>query len=236
MRTFWIFIVVLLCAAGYAGYLLATWSIFQPRVIAVAGNLHVSPAQILSKAAIPQDRNVWLWDKRGAERRIDAIPWVRATQIHRGLPANVRIVVEERKPAACIQSGKVRYLVDETAHVIEIGCERGDPLEIAWPMLPQQAPGAVLDAALLARMLSDAATLQSGGLEPRRLELDRFDGLDADLRDGLHVRFGDDRDLAKKAALIPPILRAYAGHAQALAGIDLRAPATPVVELRRPKK
>ena len=234
LRVFWVFIVALLAAAAYGGYVLATWPAFFPKFVAVTGNVHVSAGAIRRKAAIAGDRNVWLIDKRAAERRVDTLPWIRRTQIHRSLPAKVEIAVEERVPVACVVSAASQYLVDASGHVIETAC--GSELRLAFPPMPAQAAGAMLDGKLLARMLADASVLRSVGLDPVALGFDRYAGLDATLGDGLRLRLGDDRDVAQKAALVGPILQAYGARRAELAAIDLRAPATPVVELRKPKK
>jgi cell division protein FtsQ len=236
LRVFWVFIAVLLPAAAYAGYRIATWPELQPKEILVAGNEHVSSAEIRRRARIPLNANVWLLNKRAAEQRIEAFPWVRAAQIHRALPARVRIVVFERQPVACVVSGSETYLVDVDAHVIESSCPRGDMLRVVFPPLGMQRPGAVLDATLLHRMVADAATLRGAQLQAATVGLDRFGGFEAQLRDGVTVRFGDDADLGRKAGLIRPILATYGARRPQVAIVDVRAPSTPVVELRRPKK
>jgi len=237
LRVFWIFIAVLLAGAGVAGFRIATWPGFNPKIITVHGTDHVAAADVLKRAAIPIDRNVWLIDKHAAEERVDALPWVRTTQIHRTFPSNVRIVVVERTPAACVESSSFRYLVDASGHVIETSCDDvPHRLTIGWPQLAAQHAGSVIDAAQLARFLSDADTLRTHRLEPVFSTFDRFGGLNVTLSGGIAVRFGDDRDLAQKAALVDPILEAYGKRRGDVAVIDLRAPATPVVEERRPNK
>lgn len=237
LRAFWIFIAVLLACAGYAGFRIATWPGFLPSGVWVAGAVHVSQDEVRKQAAIPEDRNIWLIDKHAAESRVDALPWVRTAQIHRALPASVRIIVTERVPAACVQSATMRYLVDATAHVIETTCNAArDSVEIGWPSLPAQRAGATLDAAALARFLDDINTLRVAHLDPTYVDRDRYGGLEARLRGGLALRFGDDRDLAQKAGLVDPILQAYGRRTRDVAAIDLRAPATPVVEERGPHK
>lgn len=237
LRVFWVFIVVLMACAAYAGFRVATWPGFFPDAAIVIGAVHVSPDDVRKRAAIARDRNVWLIDKSAAEQRIDALPWVRRAQIHRALPARVAIVVEEREPAACVQSGNARYLVDATAHVIETSCAAArEAVAIVWPGLGAARAGATLDASVLARYLSDVATLRAAHLEPVLVDRDRFGGLEATLQGGLAVRFGDDRDLVQKADLVEPILQAYGRRTRDLAAIDLRAPATPVVEERGPHK
>ncbi len=236
LRVFWLFIVVVLPLCVYGGYRLATWKIFEPKSIDVTGNVHVPAAEVLRLAAIRHGENVWLLNKGAAEHRIESIPWVRVAQIHRSLPARVRIVIAERRPAACLISSGAEYLVDEGAHVIESSCPAGDLVRVAFPPVGAQRPGAVLDARLLARMLADAAILRSAQLDATVVGLGRFGGLDVRLRDGVRVRFGDDADLARKAGLVRPIESAYEGRLDEIAAIDVRAPRTPVVQLRRPKR
>ena len=234
LRVFWIFIVLLLVAAAIGGFRVATWPGFDPKSVTVTGTSHITAADVLKRAAIPSDRNVWLLDKRAAEARVDALPWVQTTHIYRSLPANARIVVVERTPAACIQSDNGRYLVDPSGHVIETSCN--DALHatiIGWPSLAPQQAGAVVDAAQLTRFLSDVQTLRSHHVDPVYSGFDRFGGLEVTLNGGVAVRFGDDRDLAQKAALVDPILQAYGKRTRDVAVIDLRAPNTPIVEERR---
>jgi len=237
LRVFWIFIVILLAAAGFAGFRIATWTGFNPKSVTVYGTSHVSTADVLKLAAIPSDRNVWLIDKHAAEARVDALPWVQTTHVHRSLPANVRIVVVERMPAACLQAASSRYLVDASGHVIETSCNAAPrAVLLGWQSLGPQHPGSIVDASLLARFLTDVKTLRAHHLDPVYSGFDRFGGLEVTLSAGIAVRFGDDRDLAQKAGLVDPILQAYGKRKRDLATIDLRAPSTPVVEERSPHK
>lgn len=233
LRVFWVFIVLALAAGSYGGYRLATWPGFLPSSIAVDGNRRVGTGEILARALIPKDRNLWLLDKRAAEERVEAIPWIRSAQIHRALPAATTIIVTERTPIACAQTDRTHYMIDEDARVLGTECTASPGLlALDWLPIPRQRLGATLDVARLQRLLADARTLQSMKLDPVRVALDRFDGVEATLRDGPLVRFGEDRDLADKAKLVDPILQSYRRRDQNLAVIDLRAPSTPVVEER----
>jgi cell division protein FtsQ len=235
MRVFAFFIVLALFISGYAGFRVATWPGFDPQKFIVIGNVQVSPAEILKRAAIPKNRNIWLLGKHSAEARIETLPWIRTAEIHRALPAYVSIVVFERSPAACVRSSSQRYLVDATAHVIQTDCTAYRNLvDIDWKQLGPQQPGAVLQGDVVRRLLRDATSLRAQHLDPAVVGLDRYGGLDAILRGGLRVRFGDDSDVQRKAGLVEPILQAYGARTRDVAVIDLRAPTTPVVEERRP--
>jgi cell division septal protein FtsQ len=140
----------------------------------------------------------------------------------------------ERTPAACIESSNGQYLVDSSGAVIETSCNAvRNIVAIGWPSLGPQHPGSVVDVTQLSRVLADVATLRAHRVEPARASFDRFGGLEVTLGGGITVRFGDDRDLAAKAVLVDPILQAYGKRTEDIAVIDLRAPATPVVEERR---
>jgi cell division protein FtsQ len=234
LRVFWIFIVILLIAAAFAGFRVATWPGFFAKSVTVFGTNHVSVADVLTRAAIPSDHSVWLIDKHAAEARVDSLAWVRTTHIHRVFPANVRITVVERTPVACIESSSGAYLVDASGAVIETSCNAAsNVIAIGWPSLAPQHAGSVVDVTQLSRFLTDVGTLRAHRLEPARASFDRFGGLEVTLGGGIIVRFGDDRDLAAKAGLVDPILQAYGKRTGDVAVIDLRAPATPVVEERR---
>ena len=234
LRVLWVFIVILLAAAGFAGFRIATWPGFNPKSITVYGTSHVTAADVLKRAAIPSDRNVWLIDKHAAEARVDALPWVQSTRVHRSLPANVRVVVIERTPVACVQAASSRYLVDASGHVIETSCNAASrAVALGWPSLAPQHAGSIVDASLLTRFLNDVQTVRAHRLDPVYCGFDRFGGLDVTLSGGVVVRFGDDRDLAQKAGLVDPILQAYGKRTRDVAIIDVRAPSTPVVEERR---
>ena len=236
------FIAVALAVLVYGGYLLAKWPGFNPQTVAVDGNRRVSADEVRSRAAIPLQQNVWLLNKRAAELRVEAIPRVRTAQIHRFLPAAVTIVVSEREPVGCLDAHGAKYLVDETGRVIETGCapppsSSVPELQLGWPAIAPQQVGATLEGAeRIRRLIADARVLATAKLDPARLAFDRFDGLEATLRGGPLVRFGDDQDLPEKAKLVDQILRTYRTQARDLAVIDLRSPATPVVRERaRPK-
>ena len=93
------------------------------------------------------------------------------------------------------------------------------------------APGGTVADAEIVRLLADAKTLGDASVAVRSLGRDRFGGLEAVDVTGVTLRFGEDDDLAKKAALVGPV-RAGIGTKRPLRAIDLRAPGTPTVEFR----
>lgn len=217
-----IFIVAIVCA-----YLAATWSGFDPRSIAVSGNVVVAKQTILRAAAIPTDRDVWLQNVRVARARVEQIPYVDRAWIHRSPPANVRIVVTERVPAAVVRSGGVSGLVDDELRVLAI-----DPAASGLPeLVPARSvalhAGAFLKDQQIVALRDDLAALEAAHIPVTRLSFDTYGQLSARLKDGVSILFGD-ADFAKKLPLVQPILTQLA-HKRPFRAIDLRAIDAPVV-------
>ena len=74
---------------------------------------------------------------------------------------------------------------------------------------------------------ADARTI-GAQIPVRIVRRDRFGGLQAVDTHGVLLEFGADADLPAKLALVEPIRRSAGGRP--LRAIDLRAPATPVIE------
>jgi hypothetical protein len=92
---------------------------------------------------------------------------------------------------------------------------------------PAVVPGAILTAPDIDRLLADAKAI-GAHIPVRTVRRDRFGGLEAVDSRGVILKFGSDADLPAKLALVEPIRRSAGGRP--LRVIDLRAPATPVVE------
>lgn len=233
LRTFWILGAVLAAGAVYGLYRLESWPGFRLARVDVRGLHVVARADVLAHAALNPHANVWLMNLRGAERRIEAIPYVERARLHRIAPASLAIDVVERAPDGCALVGGEAGIVDASGRVLALGCEaRPAPIfRLPGDVLP--APGAYVRDHALSRMQGDAERLARANVRVASLAYDRFGGLDATLANGVVVQFGEEGDLDAKARLVDPILRTVASRSKAVAGLDLRAPGTPVVSYRR---
>lgn len=229
LRPFWFLLLLLAAAAAFGGYYAATWPGFFPRSIAVRGNRIVPRAEILARARIVPDANLWLQNMRAAARRVESIPYVKDAAIHRSLPAGVRIDVTERAPYAIVKSGPSALLVDRDLRVLQ-SAPRGMALPIFVQKLASApAPGAFLKDEALLRLRDDYDTLSQAHVIVTSLHYDKFGDLDAGMRSGVQLLLGDDSQLAQKTGLIGPILSQVAANGRRVAAVDLRAPKTPVV-------
>jgi len=215
-----------MAAAG--AYYAAGWPGFHPRRIAVTGVSAVNRAEILQRAAIDRDHNVWLQNMGAAAVRIGRIPYVGAVRIRRSLPADVTIVVTERKPFAVVTDGLGRVLVDEGLRVLDPQTQRADLPELRWK-IGSVAVGQFLHAVPLVQMAADCKRLLGASVPVARLSLDRLGDLNVWLRSGVLVEFGDDADIARKARLVNPILSQAPQTSRRVRALDLRAANTPVL-------
>jgi hypothetical protein len=115
--------------------------------------------------------------------------------------------------------------------VLQAGCAAPAVARIDAGAATVPLPGGTIADPDVGRLLGDARTLADANLAVRSLGRDRFGGLEAVDVTGVTLKFGDDADLAKKAALVEPV-RAGIGTKRPIRAIDLRSPGTPTVEFR----
>lgn len=232
VRTFWLVAALALCAA----FALATALVNAPQLRVRSVDASVPPGGPVTKSAaiaaarIDPDANLWLLDTGAIRRRLEAIPYVATAAVHRAQfprPA-VTLEIALRRPTGCVISTSGVVTIDATSRVLQGGCaSAGLPL-IDIGSGPVVAPGAVLTSPGIDRLLADAREIGEH-IPVRLVRRDRFGGLEAVDSHGVILKFGSDADLPDKLALVEPIRRS-AGRGRPLRAIDLRAPATPVVE------
>jgi len=235
VRPFRILAVVLAVLAVVAGVYLANAPFFRVAHVGVDVPLGspVSAQEVRAAAAVAPGANVWLLRPGAIARRVDAIPYVERTSVHRGqFPAPfVELAVTVRRPAFCLRAGGGEMTLDASARVLQAGCASGALPRLTAGPASIPAPGATVSDPAIVRLLADAATLADAGLSMRSLGWDRWGGLEGVDASGVVLLLGEDGDLAAKAALVGPV-RAGIGHARTVRAIDLRAPGTPVVDFR----
>lgn len=235
VRPFWIGLVILAGLLVWAGVWLAhaSWFRIARVTIDVPVGSPVSGEAVAAAAAVPFDANLWLLDPGAMTRRIEAIPYVdhatiQRTQFPRPM---LDIWVTVRRPSACVRAAGRQVTIDDTARVLQAGCAAAAEALIDAGNASVPAPGAGIVDPEVTGLLTDARILADAGLAVRQLRRDRWGGLDAVDATGVTLEFGDDADLAKKAALVQPV-RNGIGTKRPIRAIDLRAPGTPTVEFR----
>jgi hypothetical protein len=234
IKPFWIFAIVLVAAIGWGGAWLAQSPWFRVARVGIDVPLAspVTRDQVRRAAAVAPDANVWLLNPLAMTKRIEAIPYVDRATVHRGqFPQPfVEVAVTVRRPSACVRAGEREVTIDATSRVLQSGCAGPSAARIDAGRASVPAPGGTIADAEITRMLGDAKTLADANLTVRSLGRDRWGGLEAVDVTGVTLRFGDDADLKKKAALVEPVRAGLRGRS--IRAIDLRAPGTPTAEYR----
>jgi hypothetical protein len=232
VRTFWVIAALGLCLLVVFGVAVVNAPQLRVRTIEaiVPAASPVSKDAVLAAARIDPDANLWLLNTGAIRSYLEAIPYVKTASVHRAQfpKPTVTLDVTLRVPTGCVRGGGDVVTIDAGARVLQAGC--------VSPVLPMvdagtgsaTAPGTTLAAPDIDRLLADAKAI-GDHIPVRIVRRDRFGGLEAVDTRGVTLKFGADRDLASKIALVEPI-RASAAHGRPLRTIDLRAPKTPVVE------
>jgi hypothetical protein len=228
VRTFWVIAILALCAL--VALALAVINAPQLRVRSIDAGSPVSKSDVIAAAHIDPDANVWLLNTGAIRSRLQALPYVATASIHRAqFPhPSATLEITLRVPNGCVRTRAGTVTIDSTARVLQTGC-----VSVALPLAElgtdaTAVPGAVLSAPDIDRLLADGKAI-GDHIPVRIVRRDRFGGLEAIDSRGVLLKFGSDKDLAAKIALVEPI-RAGAGRGRPLRAIDLREPATPVVE------
>jgi hypothetical protein len=234
-RPFWIVAVLgaAFVTAGGAWLAQAPWFRVERVAIDVPLGSPVSREEVRAAAAVAPGANLWLLNPWAIGRRIEAIPYVERATLHREqFPQPfVELGITLRRPASCVRAGVQVVTLDRTARVLPAGCAAGAAMSIEAEDAALPAIGATVTDPDVSRLVADGKILSDADLSVRVMRRDRWGGLEAVDVTGVTLRFGEDDDLAKKAALVGPV-RAGIGTKRALRAIDLRAPATPTVEFR----
>ncbi|GAC1546222.1 MAG: hypothetical protein NVS3B16_16610 [Vulcanimicrobiaceae bacterium] len=231
LRRFWVVGVIVVGLALWGGFALATSPAFRLHELTVTGLSHATRDDVLARASIDRNANVWLLDGAAIARRIEASPYVLTARVHRRPLGNVWIDVVERTADGCVRSrGGAALTVDRDDRVLERGCSDAVALAYELRAATDVAAGRFVRDPELPALQRDGRALAAMGDRFRALRHDAYGQLEADLQDGIRIRFGDDRDLERKQRLIGPILAQLGPRATGVRAVDLRAPATPVVE------
>jgi hypothetical protein len=129
-----------------------------------------------------------------------------------------------------------QFTVDAELRVLAAGCSQAPDLAYVSRSVLNAKPGDFVTSEALVALRRDAQALVAPSSAPAlrftKFAFDAAGQLDATLAGGVRIRFGDDDALAEKERLVGPILASLGSRAANVRAVDLRAPATPVVEFR----
>jgi cell division septal protein FtsQ len=116
--------------------------------VTVKGNVVVSEAEIFAVSGLDGMSVFWVNPDVVAER-LTSLSNVKSAEVKVSLPSNVRISVEERRPALVWQTGDVSWWVDAEGTIIEPRSDLPDALVVVDTDSRPVEPGQQLDPAVL---------------------------------------------------------------------------------------
>ena len=217
--------------AGAAVVWIVLWSpLLKVKNVVVDGGVHTSAGAIATAAGLSEADNLLFVSPSHVAARAEELPWVKSASVDRLLPNTIRVRVVERSPAMVVTAGSVRWLVDDTGHVLgSADGARGLPT-IAGTDAGEVGPGdrlarPSLMAAVraLVSMPRELEELVEAGFAPTS------ERITFTLREGTQVRYGAAEQLSDKHAVVLALLERF-GPAQGEARyFDVRVPSNPAV-------
>lgn len=117
------FMIVVVTAGGWLGWEayreIMRADVLQIAGVDVKGVKHLGEADIREIVGPFRGQNIFHADLDAAIRRSYANPWIKDARVHRRLPNRISMVFTERVPAAILDTGSSRYLMDDEGIVIE---------------------------------------------------------------------------------------------------------------------
>jgi cell division protein FtsQ len=217
--------------------------------MAVKGEAQTPAAQIVDAAGFAHGANVWLLDTGGAQRRIEALPWVDAAIVRRSWPNRVTVSVEERSPVVRVRVRQLsaeepvaaEALVDATGRVLDVSALGSrDPHEEQAAALPlirlDPPPGGLSPGAAMPgddfQLAYDALVqLRALGLRVSEIDVKPAFGISVTSDAGVRAILGSEDDLARKVTLFKAIVPKIAAP-ENVVYVDLRSVRAPTVLYR----
>jgi cell division protein FtsQ len=209
-----------------AGFAAATYTpLFRLRDISVEGTKILRPHEVIVRAGIGSNTNVFHLDAGSIVTALETDPWILSATVERHLPGSVVITVQERTPVAKALVGPSPAVVAGDGVVLPGAATSGLPeIRASIGGLTDEdrtAAAAALEAMpeVLRARVSTVIAEPTGTLV-------------MDLGGGLTVRYGGADDQLVKAAALGSVLAWAARERVALAEIDLSVPEAPSATLQ----
>ncbi len=207
---------VLAAAIGLIAYMFASPE-FYVWGAELEGARWVQVSDVMQAAGL-EGMSIFYVDPGEAARRLEAMPQIARAEVTCDLPARVRVVVEERKPAAIWQNSGVQYWVDEEGVLFPRGGELADPLIIVEQGGPARAAGDRVEERVV-RAAGRLAELIPG---VRVIGFSPAEGLFFDIPQGYRVLTRPERDMEEVAAALQSLLEKLSREGIAARVLDLR--------------
>lgn len=204
-----------------------TWAIRAPRFtvtsVEVAGQRRMSREDVVAAAGIPPGVNLFAFDPRDVEARLEALPLIRRAEVIRSLPNRVTVTIEERRPFTMVHAGRLHWIDEEG---VDLGFE-SRAVALGAPVLSGLGPddlggrpsGRVAVGISLLRRLLRARSALLGQIS--EIDLSRAEGPVLYTVDGAEVRLGKE-DWEARLGRLQGVLAQLSASGESVTSIDLR--------------
>ncbi len=192
---------------------------FYVQTAAIRGLRYTSAEQVYRQADIDQYSIFWIND-REAERRIEALPYVKQATVRTALPNQVRIEVVEREPLVVWKIGGQEFWVDSEGITMPIaGSAPAPDLPVLWDL---DGSTAASDGRLDPQLIASLRQVKQQTPEVTDFGYDRVNGLQFRFPSGSFVYLGHPEGMAKRVASLLVLHQSLASQGQAPAEINWR--------------
>jgi cell division protein FtsQ len=226
VRRRWTVAAIAVIVLATSGVALTYTPLFAADDIQVHGAQGIARAQVLALARVDDGSNVFHFDPRAAERRLERDPRILTARVTTSLPDGLTIEIASRVPVGVL--GAARDLVGADGVVM-------GPAELSVDLPELVVPdGERFDAQHL-----EAAAAAAGALDPTlRQAVDAVvvsseGGVEVRLAAGFTASFGDPTELAAKAESLGALLAWVRAQDARVVSADLSVPGSPTATLRR---
>ena len=140
--------------------------------IEIAGNSHLTRAQLLSIFGGDVERNIFRIPLDDRRTQLESLPWIQHATVMRLLPDTVRVAIAERTPVAFVRQGRQIGLVDANGVLLDFGSGggsgdvgAGEQAKYSFPVVTGISPEDPLStrAARMRIYIDFLAALDAGG-------------------------------------------------------------------------
>ena len=214
--------------------------------IQIAGNSHLTRAQLLSVFGEDVDRNIFRIPLERRKAELESLPWVAHATVMRLLPNRVRVSIVERTPVAFVRQGTQIGLVDATGALFDMpdaGSGGKSAAHYSFPVLTGISAGDPLStrAARMRIYMSFVAALDATGENISRhlseVDLSNPEDVRAILPDGgpggndILVHFGEEKFLERYHSYLQH-LPEWRTQYPKLASVDMRYEQQVILEMQ----
>ena len=209
----------------------AFWSpLLNVRRIQVTGAERTDPDEVRTATGLGSDENLLLLSTGEVASEVETLPWVKDAEVHRRLPATVRIKIQERTPVLVVTVAAGSWTIDASGHVLQEGATSKELPTLTGAVLSRLEPGERVAAqqvrsglavwrSLPRKVKPRVASVVAASRERIALALD----------DGTIVRYGGAERLVAKNKVLNALLARLAAEGRKATYLDVSVPSTPAV-------